>query len=117
MSELASPYWAESREQISDEHLVNLGRHQQLFLGNLNPKREVESNPGKKVSVNEVRGEKVPMNQGSKDPEKYDREELIQSLIRSNGHLVADVAFLKRSVEEIVNKYQEANDINDKKKK
>ena len=108
VSELASPYWAESREQIADEYLVTLGRHQQQFLSNLNPKREVESNPGEKASVNEVRGEKLPKNQGSKDPEKDDREELIQSLIRSNRHLVADVAFLKRSVEEIANKYQEA---------
>ena len=91
VSELASPYWAESREQIADEHLVTLGRHQQQFLIDLNPKRE-----------------KVPKNQGSKDPEKDDREELIQSLIRSNKHLAADVAFLKRSVEEIANKYQEA---------
>ena len=91
VSESASPYWAESREQIADEHLVTLGRHQQQFLSNLNPKRE-----------------KVPKNQGSKDLEKDDREELIQSLIRSNGHLAADVAFLKRSVEEIANKYQEA---------
>ena len=108
VSELASPYWAESREQIADEHLVTLGRHQQQFLSNLNPKREVESNPGEKASVNEIRGEKVPKNQGFKDSEKDDREELIQSLIRSNGHLAADVAFLKRSVEEIANKYQEA---------
>ena len=91
VSELASPYWAESREQIADEHLVTLGRHQQQFLSDLNPKRE-----------------RVPKNQGSKDPEKDGREELIQSLIRSNGHLAADVAFLKRSVEEIANKYQEA---------
>ena len=91
VSELASPYWAESREQIADEHLVTLGRHQQQFLSDLNPQRE-----------------KVPKNQGSKDLEKDDREELIQSLIRSNGHLVANVAFLKRSVEEIANKYQEA---------
>ena len=72
VSELASPYWAESREQIADEHLVTLGRHQQQFLSDLNPKRE-----------------RVPKNQGSKDPEKDGREELIQSLIRSNGHLAA----------------------------
>ena len=91
VSESASPYWAESREQIADEYLVTLGRHQQQFLGNLNPQRE-----------------KVPKNQGSKDPGQDDREELIQSLIRSNGHLAADVAFLKRSVVEIANKYQEA---------
>ena len=91
MSELASPYWAESGEQIADEHLVTLGRHQQQFLSDLNPKRE-----------------RVPKNQGSKDLEKDGREELIQSLIRSNGHLAADVAFLKRSVEEIANKYQGA---------
>ena len=91
VSESASPYWAESREQIADEYLVTLGRHQQQFLGNLNPQRE-----------------KGPKNQGSKDPGQDDREELIQSLIRSNGHLVADVAFLKRSVVEIANKYQEA---------
>ena len=89
--ESASPYWAESKEQIADEYLVTLGRHQQQFLGNLNPQRE-----------------KVPKNQGSKDPEQEDREELIQSLIKSNGHLAADVAFLKRSVEEIANQYQEA---------
>ena len=91
MSELASPYWAESKEQIADEYLVTLGRHQQQFLGNLNPQRE-----------------KVPKNQGSKDPGQDDREKLIQSLIKSNRHLAADVAFLKRSVEEIANKYQEA---------
>ena len=91
VSELASPYWAESKEQIADEYLVTLGRHQQQFLGNLNPQRE-----------------KVPKNQGPKDPEQGDREELIQSLVKSNGHLAADVAFLKRSVEEIANKYQEA---------
>ena len=91
VSESASPYWAESKEQIADEYLVTLGRHQQQFLGNLNPQRE-----------------KVPKNQGPKDPEQDDREELIQSLIKSNGHLAADVAFLKRSVEEIANKYQEA---------
>ena len=89
--ESASPYWAESKEQIADEYLVTLGRHQQQFLGNPNPQRE-----------------KVPKNQGSKDPEQEDREELIQSLIQSNGHLAADVAFLKRSVEEIANQYQEA---------
>ena len=53
--------------------------------------------------VNEVKGERVPKTQGSKDPEKNDREELIQSLIRSNGHLAADVASLKRSLEEIAN--------------
>ena len=90
VSESASPYWAESKEQIADEYLVTLGRHQQQFLGNLNPQRE-----------------KVPKNQGSKDPGQDDREELIQSLIKSNGHLAADVAFLKRSVEEKANKYQE----------
>ena len=89
--ELASPYWADSKEQIADEYLITLGRHQQQFLGNLNPQRE-----------------KVPKNQGYKDPEQEDREELIQSLIKSNGHLAADVAFLKRSVEEIANQYQEA---------
>ena len=108
VSELASPYWAERSEEIADEHLVTLGRHQQQFLGGLNSKREVQPNPGEKASVNEVRGEKVPKNQGAKDPEKNDREELIQSLIRSNGHLAADVASLKRSVEEIINKYHEA---------
>ena len=91
VSESASQYWAESKEQIADEYLVTLGRHQQQFLGNLNPQRE-----------------KVPKNQGPKDPEQDDREELIQSLIKSNGHLAADVAFLKRSIEEIANKYQEA---------
>ena len=89
--ESASPYWAESKEKIADEYLVTLGRHQQQFLGNLNPHRE-----------------KVPKNQGPKDPEQDDREELIQSLIKSNGHLAADVAFLKRSIEQIANKYQEA---------
>ena len=91
VSESASPYWAESKEQIADEYLVTLGRHQQQFLGNLNPQRE-----------------KVPKNQGPKDPEQDNREELIQSLVKSNGHLAADVAFLKRRVEEIANKYQEA---------
>ena len=87
---MASPYWAEGKEQIADEYLVTLGKHQQQFLGNLNPQ-----------------GEKVPKNQGPEDPEQDDREELIQSLIKSNRHLAADVASLKRSVEEIANKYQE----------
>ena len=36
------------------------------------------------------------------------REELIQSLIRSNGQLVDDVAFLKKRVKEMTNKYHEA---------
>ena len=53
--------------------------------------------------VNEIKGERVPKTQGSKDPEKNDQEELIQSLIRSNGHLAANVASLKRSLEEIAN--------------
>ena len=88
VSESASPYWAEGKEQIADEYLVTLGKHQQQFLGNLNPQRE--------------------KNQGSKDPRQDDREELIQSLVKSNGHLAADVTFLKRSAEEIANKYQEA---------
>ena len=38
--ESASPYWAESKEQIADEYLVTLGRHQQQFLGNLNPQKK-----------------------------------------------------------------------------
>ena len=58
--------------------------------------------------VNEVREEGGPKFQGSKSPEKDDREELIQSLIRSNGHLADDVAFLKRRLEEMANKYHEA---------
>ena len=101
-SESALPYWTERREEITDEHLVTLGKHQQQFLGSLNPKGEVEPKAGEKASVNEVKGERVPKTQGSKDPEKNDREELIRSLIRSNGHLVADIASLKRSLKEIV---------------
>ena len=108
VSESASPYWTERREEITDEHLVTLGKHQQQFLGSPNPTREVEPKPGAKALVNEVRKERVPRTQGSKDPEKNDREELIQSLIRSNGHLAADIASLKRSIEEIVSKYHEA---------
>ena len=102
VSELASPYWTERREEITDEHLVTLGKHQQQFLGSLNPKREVEPKAREKALVDEAKGERVPKTQRSKDPEKNDREELIQSLIRSNGHLVADVASLKRSLKEIV---------------
>ena len=101
-SESASPYWTERRKEITDEHLVTLGKHQQQFLGSLNPKGEVEPKAGEKALVNKVKGKRVPKTQGSKDPEKNEREELIQSLIRSNGHLVADIAFLKRSLKEIV---------------
>ena len=103
VSESASPYWTERREEITDKHLVTLGKHQKQFLGSLNPKGEVEPKPGEKALVNEVKGERVPKTQGSKDPEKNDREELIQSLIRSNGHLAANVVSLKRSLEEIAN--------------
>ena len=45
MSELASPYWAERKEEITDEHLVTLGKYQQQFLGSLKPKKEVEPEP------------------------------------------------------------------------
>ena len=75
-SESASPYWTERREEITDEHLVTLGKHQQQFLGSLNPKGEVEPKAGKKALVNEVKGERVPKTQGSEDPEKNDREEI-----------------------------------------
>ena len=108
MSELTSPYWAERKEEITDEHLVTLGKYQQQFLGSLKPKREVEPEPVKKALVNEVREEGGPKFQESKSPEKDDREELIQSLIRSNGHLADNVAFLKRRVKEMDNKYHEA---------
>ena len=49
-----------------------------------------------------------PKLQELESPEQDDREELIQSLIRSNGHLADDVAFLKRRVQEMADKYQEA---------
>ena len=107
VSELASPYWAERKEDITDEHLVTLGTHQQQFLGSLKPKRKVEPKPVKPVLVDEVREEGGLKFQESKSPEKDDREELIQSLIRSNGHLADDVAFLKRRVKEMDSKYQE----------
>ena len=80
VSELISPYWTERREEVMDEHLVTLGKYQQQFLGSLNPKREIEPEPVK----------------------------LIQSLIRSNGQLADDVAFLKRRVKEMANKHHEA---------
>ena len=112
-SELVLPYWTERREEIMDEHLVTLGKHQQQFLGSLNPKREVEPKAREKALVDEAKGERVPKTQRSKDLEKNDREELIQSLIRSNGHLVADVASLKRSLKEIVDELR----FNNKEKK
>ena len=105
MSESVLPYWAERKEEITDEHLVTLGKYQQQFLGSLKPKKKVESEPMKKALVNEVREEEGPKFQESKSSEKNDREELIQSLIRSNGHLADDVAFLKRRVKEMANKY------------
>ena len=108
VSESASPYWTERKEEITDEHLVTLGKYQQQFLGSFKPEREVELEPAKKALVNEVREEGGPKFQESKSPGKDDRGELIQSLIRSNGHLVDDVAFLKRRVKEMANKYHEA---------
>ena len=108
VSESALPYWAERKEEITDEHLVTLGKYQQQFLGGFKPEREVEPEPEKKALVNEVREEGGPKFQESKSPEKDDREELIQTLIRSNGHLADDVAFLKRRVKEMANKYHEA---------
>ena len=77
VSELALPYWTERREEVTDKHLVTLGKYQQQFLGSLNPKREVESEPVKKALVNEEREEGDPKFQGSKSSEKNDREELI----------------------------------------
>ena len=108
VSELTSPYWTERREEVTDEHLVTLGKYQQQFLGSLNPKREIEPEPVKKALVNKEREEGDPKFQGSKSSEKNDREELIQSLIRSNGQLVNDVAFLKKRVKEMANKHHEA---------
>ena len=108
VSELASPYWTERREEVTDKHLVTLGKYQQQFLGSLNPKREIEPEPVKKALVNEEREEGDPKFQGSKSSEKSDREELIQSLIRSNGQLADDVAFLKKRVKEMANKHHEA---------
>ena len=70
MSESASPYWAERKEEITDEHLVTLGKYQQQFLGSLKPKKEVEPEPVKKAFVNEVREEEVPKFQESKSSEK-----------------------------------------------
>ena len=65
VSELASPYWAERKEEITDEHLVTLGKYQQQFLGSLKPKREVEPEPVQKALVNEVREEGGPKFQES----------------------------------------------------
>ena len=108
VSELTLPYWTERREEVADEHLVTLGKYQQQFLGSLNPKREVEPKPVKKALVNKEREEGGPKFQGSKSSEKNDREELIQSLIRSNGQLADDVAFLTKRVKEMANKHHEA---------
>ena len=52
-SELTLPYWAEQKEEVIDEHLVTLGKHQQKFLGNLKLKNERESGPVGEVFVNE----------------------------------------------------------------
>ena len=57
VSELASPYWTEKREEVTDEHLVTLGKYQQQFLGSLHPKREIEPEPVEKALVNEEREE------------------------------------------------------------
>ena len=105
-SELTSPYWAEQKEEVTDEHLVTLGKHQQQFLGNLKLKNERESEPVGEVFVNETR-EESPKLQELESPKQDDREELIKSLIKSNGHLADDVAFLKRRVQEMTNKYYE----------
>ena len=100
MSGLASPYWTERKEEVTDEHLVTLGKYQQQFLGDLNPKREIGPEPMKKALVNEERKEGSPKFQRSMSSEKNGREELIQSLIRSNGQLVNDIVFLLKWVKE-----------------
>ena len=71
--------------KLTDEHLVTLGKYQQQFLGSLHPKREIEPEPVEKALVNEEREEGGPKFQRSESSEKNGREELIQSLIRSNG--------------------------------
>ena len=106
---LTSPYWVEREEEVTDEHLVTLGKHQQKFLGNLKLKNERESGPAGEVFVNESREEGPrPQELESPSPKPDDREDLIKSLIRSNGHLADDMAFLKRRVQEMTSKYYEA---------
>ena len=105
-SELTSPYWVEREEEVTDEHLVTLGKHQQKFLGNLKLKNEKEFEPVREAPETREEGPK-PQELKSPSPNQDNREDLITSLVRSNRHLADDVAFLKRRVHEMTSKYYE----------
>ena len=113
--EKRSPYWASQREQteeITDKHLVTLGKHQQQFLGSFKPKPnetddaclEIPSADRKSApSLSAVQNTESQQRDNSTSEE---RTELIQALIKSNGHLV-DVAFLRRCIHEMAAKQKE----------
>ena len=108
-----SLYWVDQKDQaeeISDEHLVTLGKYQQ-FLGSFKPKQKETSDISsetlpvdKKTTTSS--SSSIP-NAESKQQNPEEEESLIQTLIRSNGHLAADVTFLRRCIHEMAVKQKE----------
>ena len=112
--EKVSPYGAnqgDQVEQITDEHLVTLGKHQQQFLGSfkLKPKEmgdiPFETPPTNKKTA--TSSSIKPNAESQQQDNSEERQDLIQALIRSNGHLAADVAFLRRCIHEMTTKQKE----------
>ena len=109
--EKVSPYWVDQKDQakeITDENLVTLGKYQQQFLGSFKPKpKETCDISSETLPVNKKTtapsSSSIP-NAESKQQNPEEEENLIQTLIRSNGHLAADVTFLRRSIHEMAAK-------------
>ena len=113
--EKVSPYWVNQGDQVKqiiNEHLVTFGKHQQQFLGSFKPKLKetgdipFETPPTNKkaaTSSSSIKPNAESQQQGNSE----EREDLIWAFIRSNGHLAADVAFLRRHIHKMTAKQKE----------
>ena len=114
--EKMSPYWmsqGDQTEEITDEHLVTLGKLQQQFLGSFKPKPNetgdacLEIPSADRKSAPSLAAVQNTESQQRDNSTSEERTELIQALIKSNSHLVADVAFLRRCIHEMATKQKE----------
>ena len=101
-----SPYWVnqgEQTEEITDEHLITLGKHQQQFLSSFKPKSNETSDahpeipPADRKSAPSLSTVQDTESQQRDNLTSEERTELIQAFIRSNGHLASDVAFSEKT--------------------
>ena len=113
--EKVSLYWVnqgDQVEQITNGHLVTLGKHQQQFLGSFKPKLKetgdipFETPPTDKKTATSSSSIK-PNAESQQQDNSEEREGLIQALLRSNGYLAADVAFLRRRIHKMTAKQKE----------